>query len=312
VNKRDFITLLGGAAASWPLAARAQEPGRIYRLGCLHGSPRDAPHHVAFFDALRRLGFIEGQNLAADGRGYGLHVEQFEQHAAELVKAQVDVILAGGDAAVRATQRATAEILILALTDDMVGQGFVRSLAKPGGNTTGVTILASELDGKRQEILMEAVPRARRIAALADNPQIAGVVKASLSDIKQGSFVGVTAMPRADGSQSALEVHIFPEAMSGSGEGHYPWDLRPQSTMTNANIEQVVTAVDGPTLTLKYKDGEKKIFVPADTPIVVYVPGDKSDLKPGAKVFIIAIKQPDGTLQGRAWRVGRDGVTPPM
>ena len=147
---------------------------------------------------------------------------------------------------------------------------------------------------------------------LADNPQIAGVVKASLSDIKQGSFVGVTAMPQADGGQSALEVHIFPEAMRGTGEGHYPWDLRPQSTMTNANVERVVTAVDGQTLTLKYKDGEKKIFVPANTPIVVYVQGDKSDLKPGAKVFIAAIKQPDGTLQGRAWRVGRDGVTPPM
>jgi Domain of unknown function (DUF5666) len=148
--------------------------------------------------------------------------------------------------------------------------------------------------------------------ALADNPQIAGVVKASLSDIKQGSFVGITGMPQADGSQRALEVHIFPEAMRGTGEGHYPWDLRPQSTMTNANVEQVVTAVEGQTLTLKYKDGEKKIFVPANTPIVVYVQGDKSDLKPGAKVFIAAIKQPDGTLQGRAWRVGRDGVTPPM
>ena len=148
--------------------------------------------------------------------------------------------------------------------------------------------------------------------AVADTPEIAGVVKASLSDIKQGSFVGVTAMPRADGSQSALEVHIFPEAMRGTGEGHYPWDLRPQSTMTNANVEQVVTATDGQTLTLKYKDGEKKIFVPTDTPIVVYVPGDKSDLKPGAKVFIAAIKQRDGTLQARAWRVGRDGVTPPM
>jgi hypothetical protein len=88
--------------------------------------------------------------------------------------------------------------------------------------------------------------------------------------------------------------------------------LRPQSTMTNANVQQIVTAVDGPTLTLKYKDGEKKIFVPADAPIVTYVPGDKAALKPGAKVFILAAKQADGTLQGRAWRVGRDGVTPPM
>jgi hypothetical protein len=147
---------------------------------------------------------------------------------------------------------------------------------------------------------------------LADNAQIAGVVKASLSDIKQGLFVGVRGMPQADGSQSAFEVHIFPEGMRGTGEGHYAWDLRPLSTMTNANIDQIVTAVDGQTLTLRHKNGENKIFVPADTPIVAYVLGDKSDLKPGAKVFIAAIKQPDGTLQGRAWRVGRDGVTPPM
>ena len=148
--------------------------------------------------------------------------------------------------------------------------------------------------------------------ALPDNAQIAAVVKASHADIKQGLFVGVTAMPQADGSLSALEVHIFPEAMHGTGEGHYSWDLRPQSTMTNANVDQVVTAVDGQTLTLKYKDGEKKIFVAADTPIVAYVRGDNNDLKPGAKVFIAAVKQPDGSLQGRAWRVGRDGVTPPM
>jgi hypothetical protein len=147
---------------------------------------------------------------------------------------------------------------------------------------------------------------------LADKAQIAAVARASLADIKQGLFVGVTAMPQADGSLSALEVHIFPEAMRGTGEGHYSWDLRPQSTMTNANVDQVVTAVNGQTLTLKYKNGEAKIFVPADTPIVAYVNGDNNDLKPGAKVFIAAIKQPDGTLQGRAWRVGREGVTPPM
>jgi Domain of unknown function (DUF5666) len=147
---------------------------------------------------------------------------------------------------------------------------------------------------------------------LADNAQIAGVTKASLFDIKQGSFVGVTATPQHDGSLSAVEVHIFPESMRGTGEGHYPWDLQPQSTMTNANVEQIVSAVDGRTLTLKYKDGEKKITVGPNTPIVTYVPGDKSDIKPGAKVFIVAVKQADGTLQGRAWRFGRDGVTPPM
>jgi putative tryptophan/tyrosine transport system substrate-binding protein len=146
----------------------AQEPGRIYRLGGLHSSPRDAPHWSAFFDELRQLGFILGQNLMDDRRGYGLRIDQFDEHAAELVKTKVDVILAGGDAAVRVAQRATAEIPILALTDDMVGKGFVRSLAKPGGNTTGVTILAAELDGKRQEVLIEAMPWVRRVAALAD------------------------------------------------------------------------------------------------------------------------------------------------
>src|SRR6201984_3024815 len=108
-RRRESITLLGGAAAAWPLAARGQEPGRIYRLGAVHSSPRDAPHHIAFFDELRRLGFIEGQNLVADEAGYSLTAEQFEQHAVELVKARVDVILSGGDAAVRAAPRRTRQ-----------------------------------------------------------------------------------------------------------------------------------------------------------------------------------------------------------
>jgi putative tryptophan/tyrosine transport system substrate-binding protein len=168
MKRRDFITLLSGATLLAPLAAGAQEPGRTYRLGNVHTSPRDAPHNVAFFDELRRLGFIEGENLTIDWRGFGMRIEQFEEFAAEQVKAPVDVILTGGDAAVRAVQRATAAIPILAMTDDMVGQGFVRSLAKPGGNMTGVSILATELDGKRQDILMETVPGLRRMAALAD------------------------------------------------------------------------------------------------------------------------------------------------
>jgi ABC-type uncharacterized transport system substrate-binding protein len=169
VRRREFITLLGGAAATWPLVARAQEPGRIYRLGCLLASPRDASHYLALFDELQRLGFIDGQNLVVDAAGFGMSAERFAVHAPELVKARVDVILAGGDAAVRAAQQATTSIPILALTDDMVGQGFVHSLGQPGGNTTGVTLLASELDGKRQEILIEAVPGVRRIAALVDS-----------------------------------------------------------------------------------------------------------------------------------------------
>src|SRR5499425_633646 len=168
MRRREFITLLGGAAAGWPLVARAQEPGRIYRLGCLLAGPRDASHFLALFDELQRLGFIDGQNLVVDAAGFGMSAERFAVHAPELVKARVDVILAGGDAAVRAAQQATTSIPILALTDDMVGQGFVHSLGQPGGNTTGVSLLATELDGKRQEILIEAVPGLRRMAAFAD------------------------------------------------------------------------------------------------------------------------------------------------
>lgn len=169
MRRRDFIAVLGGAAAAWTTVVGAQQPGRIYRVGSVQSAPRDAPHQVAFYDELRRLGFVEGQNLTVDESGYGLSVDQYKRHALELVKAQVDIILVGGDAAVRAAQQATTEIPILALTDDMVGQGFVASLAKPGGNTTGVTILASELDGKRQGILIEAIPGVRHVAALLDS-----------------------------------------------------------------------------------------------------------------------------------------------
>jgi hypothetical protein len=148
---------------------------------------------------------------------------------------------------------------------------------------------------------------------LAENAVAAGVVKATLADIKQGTFVGIAAMPQPDGTQRALEVLIFPEAMRGTGEGHYPWDLQPKSTMTNANVEQVVTGVDGRTLTVKYKDGEKKIIVPPDAPIVTFEPGDKADLKPGTKIFIGASKKlPDGTLQAARVNYGKAGLTPPM
>lgn len=148
---------------------------------------------------------------------------------------------------------------------------------------------------------------------LADNAKIVALLKASPSDIKAGSYIGVTGMPQPDGTQRAVEVHIFTEAMRGTGEGHYAWDLRPQSTMTNGNVEQYVVGTDGQTLRIKYKDGEKKIALAPDTAIVVYTPGDKSELKPGAKIFIsAAIKQADGTLEAPRVNVGRDGVEPPM
>jgi putative ABC transport system substrate-binding protein len=168
MRRREFIALMG-ASVAWPFAALAQEPGRTYRLGAVSSSPRTTPHFVAMFDELHRRGFIAGQNLAVDWRSYGPRIDLIPQLTAELVKGQLDVILVNGDAAIRAAQQATRTISILGITEDMIGSGLVNSLAAPGSNTTGVSIFATELDGKRQEILIEAVPEFRRMAVLADS-----------------------------------------------------------------------------------------------------------------------------------------------
>jgi hypothetical protein len=148
---------------------------------------------------------------------------------------------------------------------------------------------------------------------LADNARVSGIVKASVSDIKPGSYIGTSALPQADGSQRALHVHIFPEALRGIAEGHTPYDVQPGSTMTNATVAEVAGMADAQTFLLKYKDGEKKIVVPSGTPIVTYAPGKMDELKPGAKIIIMAAqKQPDGTLTAGSINVGRDGMTPPM
>ena len=148
---------------------------------------------------------------------------------------------------------------------------------------------------------------------VTDNPLFVAIVKSTMADIKPGMFVGATGMTQADGSQKAIEVHIFPESMRGTGEGHYDWDLKPNTKMTNANIDQTVNGVDGQTLSVKYKDGEKKILVTSDTAVVTYVPGSKDDLKPGIKVFVgAAKKQADRTVQTPRITYGKDGLTPPM
>jgi len=146
-----------------------------------------------------------------------------------------------------------------------------------------------------------------------DNVAVFGVIKTSLAEIKQGSYIGVTAMPEPDGTQKAVAVHIFPENQRGAAEGFRPWDLRANSTMTNATVAETVAATDGQHILVKYKDGEKKVVVPPDTPIVTFVEGDKSEMKPGAKVIIFgATKKEDGTLEANRVNVGRDGITPPM
>jgi len=142
--------------------------------------------------------------------------------------------------------------------------------------------------------------------------RVVGIVKIALSEIKVGSFIGATTVPGPDGAQNAVEVHVFPEEMRGTGEGSRPFDLRPNSTMTNATVAQTVAGNDGHILLIKYKDGEKKVVVTPETPVVTYVPADKSELKAGAKV-IAAMKQlPDGSFETNRVSVGRDGLTPPM
>ena len=174
MRRRDFITLVGGAAVAWPLPALAQEAGRTYRVGALSVGRGDSPPTVAMFNELRRFGFIEGQNLTIDWRQYALHMDRISEFAADFVKSKVDVIYCNGDAGIHAAQRATTTIPILGTTDDMVESGLVKSLARPEGNTTGTSFLSAELDGKRQDILIEAVPGLRRIAAIADSNRTAG------------------------------------------------------------------------------------------------------------------------------------------
>src|SRR4051812_21688184 len=146
---------------------------------------------------------------------------------------------------------------------------------------------------------------------VSDPPLYVAIAPATMADIKPGMFVGSAGMMREDGVQKAIEVHIFPESMRGTGEGHYDWDLLPKSKMTNANVENMVTGSDGQVLSVKYKDGEKKLLVTPETVVVTYVPGSKDDLKPGTKICVSAAKkQPDGTLQTPRITYGRNGAGP--
>jgi hypothetical protein len=147
---------------------------------------------------------------------------------------------------------------------------------------------------------------------MGSDMQVVGIAKTSLSDIKVGSFIGTTTVPGPDGMPTAVEVHVFPENMRGTGEGSRPFDLKPNSTMTNATVADSVVGNDGHTITVKYKDGEKKVLVTPETPVVTYVPAEKSELKAGAKVIAFMKQLPDGSFDATRVSVGKDGLTPPM
>ena len=168
MKRREFIAGLGGAAA-WPVVARAQQPGRIYRIGFLVPTPRDRPPVVALFDELRLNGFIENQNIEVLPGGFDVRDEQLVELAAALVKAGPDAIVAGPELPLRALQAASRTVPLIGMSEDLVAEGLVASLARPGGNITGISLLSPELDGKRQDILIESVPGVRRVAAMVDS-----------------------------------------------------------------------------------------------------------------------------------------------
>jgi putative tryptophan/tyrosine transport system substrate-binding protein len=207
MRRREFIALMG-ASVALPFAAMAQQAGRTYRLGGVASLPRNTPLFVAMFDELQRQGFIVGRNLAVEWRVYGADIDLIPGFVADLVKAQVDVLYVSGDPGIRAAQRATTTIPILGATEDMIGSGLVASLARPGGNTTGLSALATELDGKRQEILIEAVPGLHRMAILADAKATGLVQLQVLQDAARahGIEVSIHRVTRAEEITAAIDA----------------------------------------------------------------------------------------------------------
>lgn len=204
--------------------------------------------------------------------------------------------------------RVTGFGFALALTAALVATSAVAQ--QPGMVRVRGTI--EKVDG--QTLTVKSRDGSTLTVKLADKARVTAMEKASLADIKVGTFIGVTAMPQPDGSQKAIGLHIFMDAQRGVVPARFSqWDRRPGSTMTNADVTSTVSSVNGQIMMVKYADGEKKILVPPDTPVVKFVPGAMSDLKPGAQIFIVAAKKmPDGTLAAAGISVGRDGVAPPM
>jgi putative ABC transport system substrate-binding protein len=167
VKRRDFITFLGGAVAC-SLAARAQEQGRIYRLGFLVPTDRQSPAILAFFNELQLNGFIEAQNLSITFEGFEIRSDQIAEGVKAVIASKPDVIIAGPELYVQALQKGTKTIPLVSMSEDLVGAGLAASLARPGGNVTGISLLSPELDDKRQGLLIEAIPEARKMAALFD------------------------------------------------------------------------------------------------------------------------------------------------
>jgi len=199
--------------------------------------------------------------------------------------------------------RAIAALLIAAVSAVALAQA-------PANPPVRIRGTVEKIDG--QILTIKANNGQSMTVKLADNFVVMGIAKASVDDIGSGKFIGTTTVGERDGALVALEVHIFPENMRGTGEGHYDWDLRPASKMTNANVANVTNMGKDRVLTVQYKGGEKKVLVPQNAVVVAFTPTERSELKPGAKVFVNSQRQPDGSLTAPRVNVGLKGQIPPM
>jgi putative ABC transport system substrate-binding protein len=290
MRRREFISLLGWSL-TWPAAAPAQQAGRIYRLGVLLPLTQDAPVNIAFLDEFRRLGFIEGQNLAVEWRAYGLHFDQIPQYAAELVNARVDVIATTGEEATLAAQQATKTIPIVALMDDMYGSGYVKSMARPEGNTTGISFLTTDLNGKRQDLLIEAVPGIRKLACLADNY------------FPTANFEAMKEAARARNVELSIYRVSKAEEIVPAIEAAHAWDATALNVFGGvlqwANRQVIIdraTALHLPTIQQFPEEAEEGAFAaygPRLGPLfVVLMPQQIVTLFRGAKVADVPVERP--------------------
>ena len=295
MRRRDFITILGGASATLPFAAVAQQAGRTYRLGALMGHPRDVPVNVAFLEEFRRYGFIEGQNFAVEWRTFGQNVDLLPQYAAELVSARVDVIATAGEEATLAAQQATKTIPIVALIDDMYGSGYMQSMARPEGNTTGISFLSNELNSKRQDILIEAVPGLRRLAALADHSTITTVPAAKFDAMRkaaraQNVELSIYSFSKAEEIAPAIEAaHASGATALNVFAGVLGWSNR-QLIMDRA------AALKLPTMHATPEEADEGAFAaygPRIGPLfLVMMPQQIIKLLRGAKVADVPVERP--------------------
>jgi len=200
--------------------------------------------------------------------------------------------------------------LLAVLCSGLLAVPAMAQAPAPDGTPTRIRGTVEKLDG--QTLVVKSRDGQSMTIALAPNYSVAALVKRSISDVKQGDFVASTGVKGTDGKLHAIEVRIFPEALRGVGEGQYAWDLKPDSTMTNATVAGIAGGGAGQTLKVSYKGSESEYVVDADCPVFGYTQGDASLLKPGAAVFVIALKKPDGSLTAQRLTAEKDGIKPPM